>query len=94
MSPTKPSTEQAVADAVSVLPKATVADVAVVAKVSRSTAAKMLARLKRAGKAQHTSGERDGARRQPDVWRRITDEYTADSPPAAAKPRALAPRTA
>ena len=49
-------------------PGATTTDLAMAAKISRSTAAKALAALEAAGRALRTPGAREGARLLPDRW--------------------------
>jgi hypothetical protein len=63
-----PSSGEAVLAALSRHPGATAAELAEVAGIGRSTAAKTLAALEGQGKARRTPGGRDGARRLPDRW--------------------------
>jgi hypothetical protein len=62
----KPNSEQAILAAITAQPEMTAAEVAGVAKLGRSTASKVLARLADSGKVARVRGGRDGARRLPD----------------------------
>jgi hypothetical protein len=62
----KPNSEQAILAAFAAQPEMTAAEVAGIAKLGRSTASKVLARLADSGKVARVRGGRDGARRLPD----------------------------
>lgn len=62
----KPNSDQAILAAVGARPEMTAAEVAEIAKVGRSTAGKVLARLADSGEITRVRGRRDGARRLPD----------------------------
>jgi hypothetical protein len=77
----KLSAEQAVLDALQRQTDATVAEVAAIAGVGRSTAGKVLAQLETSGRARRSAGGREGARRLPDRWS-TTPESPKESDPA------------
>ena len=100
MAPTQePSSSEAILAALTHHPGATAAELAEAAGIGRSTAAKALAALEGAGKARHTLGGRDGARRLPDRWtvtppakrvaraRKATPNTLTDVAPTAPAPR-------
>jgi DNA-binding MarR family transcriptional regulator len=62
------SSSEAILAALTANPNATAAELADVASIGRSTAAKTLAALEGQGKARRTPGGRDGGRRLPDRW--------------------------
>jgi DNA-binding IclR family transcriptional regulator len=68
MSIAKPSTEHAVVTALGSQPDATAAEIAAATGLGRSTIAKALARLERAGQVRRAAGGREGGRRLPDRW--------------------------
>jgi DNA-binding transcriptional ArsR family regulator len=55
-------------------PESTVADIAAVTGLGRSTIGKQLTELERAGQATRTPGQREGGRRIPDRWSPATAE--------------------
>jgi hypothetical protein len=79
----KRSTEQAVLEALAAGGEASTAEIASAAGVGRSSAAKCLAALERAGKVTRSPGGREGGRRLPDRWSAAAE---GKAPPA--KPRA------
>jgi MarR family len=78
----KPNSEQAILAAVGTRPEMTAAEVAEVAKVGRSTAGKILARLADSGEIARVRGGREGARRLPD---RFSPAATGKQTDAATK---------
>jgi hypothetical protein len=78
----KPNSDQAILAAVGARPEMTAAEVAEAAKVGRSTAGKVLARLADSGEIARVRGGRDGARRLPD---RFSLAATGDKGTEAAK---------
>lgn len=61
-------TAEAILEALTKTGEATVAELAQVAGIGRSTASKALATLEADGRARRLSGGRDGGRRRPDQW--------------------------
>jgi DNA-binding MarR family transcriptional regulator len=80
-----PPAEDALRKALSAQPDATAADLAVAAKLGRSTASKTLARLEQAGQVRRREGGRDSGRRLPDRW---TLTPTQPAPDAASEKNA------
>ncbi len=76
-----PTPADAIGAALSAHPGATAAELAEVAGIGRSTAAKGLAALEQAGTARRTPGGREGGRRLPDRWQRV-DPNAPDIPSA------------
>jgi DNA-binding transcriptional ArsR family regulator len=68
MTSTKPTTEEAVVQALGSRGELTDAEIAVATGLGRSTVGKTLAALERTGMARRTPGGRDGGRRLPDRW--------------------------
>jgi DNA-binding IclR family transcriptional regulator len=68
MSTIKAPTQQAVVEALASKPEATAAEVAAAAGLGRSTVAKALATLERAGRVRRSAGGREGGRRLPGRW--------------------------
>jgi biotin operon repressor len=64
----KRSTQQAVLDALGAQPEASTVEIAEVVGIGRSSAAKQLATLERAGKIARHPGGRKGRKRLPDRW--------------------------
>lgn len=69
--PVKQTPAEAVAAALAAWPGATATELAEVAGLGRSTAAKTLAAMEREGTAARTDSGRDGGRRLPDRWHRV-----------------------
>ena len=82
---TTPTPADAIGVALSAHPGATAAELAEVAGIGRSTAAKCLAALEQAGTARRTPGGREGGRRLPDRWQRVEPD-APDIPPASGGP--------
>lgn len=80
--PTKQTPAETVAAALAVHPGATAAELAEVAGIGRSTAAKALAAMEHEGRARRSAGGRDGGRRLPDRWH-PADDGTSDPDVAA-----------
>jgi hypothetical protein len=80
----KPNSEQAILTAIAAQPEMTAAEVAGVAKLGRSTASKVLARLADSGKVARVRGGRDGARRLPDRFSLLTGKPTKATKAAGA----------
>jgi hypothetical protein len=78
---TTPTPADAIGAALSAHPGATAAELAEVAGIGRSTAAKCLAALERAGTARRAPGGREGGRRLPDRWH-LAKADTPDIPSA------------
>jgi len=70
MTSTKPTTEEAVVQALGSGGELTNAEIAVATGLGRSTVGKTLAALERLAMARRTPGGRDGGRRLPDRWSR------------------------
>jgi DNA-binding IclR family transcriptional regulator len=68
MTAATPSTEQAVLKALASRPELTAAEVAAATGRGRSTVAKALAELERAGEVRRSPGAKEGARRSADRW--------------------------
>jgi DNA-binding IclR family transcriptional regulator len=68
MTAAKPSTEEAVIKALASQGEVTVAEIAGTSGLGRSTVAKALAGLERAGLARRSTGGREGGRLLPDRW--------------------------
>ncbi|MHB1504811.1 MAG: hypothetical protein ACYCTL_13680 [Acidimicrobiales bacterium] len=69
--PVRQTPAEAVAAALAAWPGATATELAEVAGLGRSTAAKTLAAMEREGTAARTDSGRDGGRRLPDRWHRV-----------------------
>jgi predicted transcriptional regulator len=68
MTAAKPTSEEAVAKALASQGEQKGAEIATTTGLGRSTVAKTLAALERAGMARRSPGEREGGRRLPDRW--------------------------
>jgi hypothetical protein len=82
MKTTKPSAEQSVTSLLCDHPHATVAEIATVGALGRSTVSKVLAKLESARTVKRSTGGHDGARRLPDRWR-LTRRRACKAHPAA-----------
>ena len=82
-----PTPTDAIGAALSAHPGATAAELAEVAGIGRSTAARCLAALEQTGTARRTPGGRKGGRRLPDRWHLAVAD-TPDTPPAGEGPDA------
>jgi hypothetical protein len=80
-----PTPTDAIGAALSAHPGATAAELAEVAGIGRSTAARCLAALEQTGTARRTPGGRKGGRRLPDRWHLAVAD-TPDTPPAREGP--------
>ncbi|MDT0263770.1 MarR family transcriptional regulator [Jatrophihabitans lederbergiae] len=80
----KVSTSDTVAQALTIRPGSTVAELAAATGLGRSTVGKVLAALEAAGAARRQPGGRDRAQRLPDRWMPASDPHTKTAAPGKA----------